>query len=112
MKSILPTLREKNRYVAFEVLSDSPISRGDVVKASWGGVLRFLGELGAAKTSLWVMDWDDASKTGVLKVSHSSLDDVRAALALVKEVNGSRAAFRVLGVSGTVKKARAKFLGK
>lgn len=103
-------MRERNRYIAFELISDSALSRSDIVKAVWGSVLRFLGELGASKTSLWVMDWDEKHNRGILKVNHKSLEEVRAALALMKEVNGQRVTPHILGVSGTVKKTREKYL--
>jgi ribonuclease P/MRP protein subunit POP5 len=109
-KQLLPSLRERNRYIAFEIISDSDIARKDVVKAIWNSALQFLGELGASKTSIWVMDWDDKMKNGILKVNHKSVDDVRAAMALLKGINGGRAIFHVRGISGTVKKARGKFL--
>lgn len=109
-KQIQPTLRERNRYIAFEIISDSRLGRGDVVKAAWNAVLRFLGELGASRTSLWVMDWDEEKKKGILKVNHKSLEEVRAALALIKEINNQRVIFHILGVSGTVKKTREKYL--
>jgi ribonuclease P/MRP protein subunit POP5 len=111
MPQMIPsTLRERNRYIAFEIVSDSPVSRGEVVKAVWGTLLRFLGELGASKTALWVMDWDEEKQHGILKVNHGSLDEARAALVLMKEANGRPIVFRTLGVSGTVKKTKEKFL--
>ncbi len=109
-KQILPSLRERNRYMAFEIISDSDIERGDVVKAVWNSVLQFLGELGASRTSLWVMEWDDKKKKGILKVNHKSVDEVRSALALVKEINRERVILHILGVSGTVKRTREKYL--
>jgi ribonuclease P/MRP protein subunit POP5 len=111
-KQILPSMRERSRYIAFELISDSALSRGDVVKAVWGSVLRFLGELGASKTSLWVMDWDEKHNRGILKVNHKSLEEVRAAFTLIKEINDQRVIPHVLGVSGTVKKTRQKYLGE
>ncbi len=105
-KQLLPSLRERNRYFAFEIISDSEVSRGSLVKAVWNSVLKFLGELGASKTSLWVMEWDDKGKKGILKVNHRSVDEVRSALSLIKEINGDRAIFHILGVSGTVRKTR------
>jgi ribonuclease P/MRP protein subunit POP5 len=106
------TLRERNRYIAFEIVCDSQVSRGEVVKAVWGSLLRFLGELGASKTSLWVMDWDEEKQQGILKVNHTSLDEVRAALTLMTEASGKSIIFRTLGVSGSVKKTKEKYLAK
>jgi ribonuclease P/MRP protein subunit POP5 len=111
MKPLKPTLREKNRYVAVEVLCDRKCSRDEVVKAVWNTTLRFLGELNASKMSLWVMDWNDSKQRGILKVSHKSIKDLRIGLAMLNRIGESSASMRVLGVSGTLKQAREKYLG-
>jgi len=107
---MLPTLKERNRYMAFESISSAKFSRNDVVKALWDSALRFLGELGAGKTSLWMMDWDEEKQKGILKANHKSADSVRTALALVNSINGQRVILNVLGISGTIKKTREKYI--
>lgn len=109
-KPLLPTLREKNRYIAFEVISDSQFERNELVRGIWAGVLGFLGEQGAGRTSLWAMDWDGSKSTGILRVNRKSVEEVRAAMALIKSVNNKNVIFHVLGVSGTLKSLREKFL--
>ncbi|MBU4266488.1 MAG: hypothetical protein L6243_04090 [Candidatus Altiarchaeales archaeon] len=110
LKPIPPTQRERNRYLAFEAISDSPLKRDEIIRAIQNSCLNFLGELGTSKTGLWLMDWDAKTKKGILKVTHKTVDEVRASMALVKEINRQSCIIRVLGVSGTVKKAREKFI--
>ena len=109
-----PTLRERNRYIAFEIISDKKFSKEEISRGIWNAVLRFLGELGASKASLWLIDWDQEKQRGIFKISHTELDNVKAALTLMKEIktgeNKIPAAYHTLGVSGTVKKTRQKFL--
>ncbi len=111
-KPILPTLKERNRYIAFESISDSGFSRNDVVKAVWNSILNFFGEMGASRTSLWVMDWDEKKQKGILKANHRGVDTVRTSLALVEGINGHKVIFNVLGISGTIKKARERYLSQ
>ncbi|MBM3309765.1 MAG: ribonuclease P protein component 2 [Candidatus Altiarchaeales archaeon] len=106
MKPLKPTLREKNRYVAVEVVCDRKCTRDEVVKAVWNTILRFLGELNASKMSLWVMDWNDEKQRGILKVNHKSVKDLRIGLTMLGKIGENRASTRVLGVSGTLKQAR------
>ncbi|MBN2251190.1 MAG: ribonuclease P protein component 2 [Candidatus Altiarchaeota archaeon] len=114
MPSLLkPTLREKNRYIAFEIVSEEKHPREVIVKALWNAVLRFLGESGAGKTSLWIMDWDEEVQKGIIKVNHRETDNVKAALTLMKEIrksdgNKNACIYRTLTVSGTLKKLREK----
>jgi len=107
-KLLKPTLRERNRYLVFHALSEANFDRKPLVDAIWGSLIRLHGELGAAKTSLWVMDWDEKKNKGILKVNHQSLKAIRAAVALVTEVDGKKASVNVTYVSGTLKKAREK----
>ncbi len=110
LKPIPSTMRERNRYIAFELISGHRFCREDVTKAVWRSSLRFLGERGVSETSLWMMEWDKEKQRGILKVNNRCVDDVRAALALMKEINKIRVIPYVFGVSGTVKKTREKYL--
>lgn len=109
-KPLQPTLRERNRYIVFELRSEGKLDRKQVTKSLWNTVLRFLGELGASETSLWLIDWLPDKQKGILKVNHKSVTPVQAALALLKEVDKKPVLPRVLGVSGTIKKAREKWM--
>jgi len=109
-KPLLPTLRERDRYIAFELISNSRFGRDEVVRAVWNTTLRFLGEYGTSKTSLWLMDWNEEKQNGILKVNHRSVEEVRAALALLRDINKGDCIFHVLGVSGTIKKTRERYL--
>jgi len=58
------------------------------------------------------MDWNSEKQIGILKVNHRSVDDVRASLAVVKEINNLPVIFHVIGISGTLKSARSKYVNK
>ncbi len=105
-KTLKPTLRERNRYLVFEVVSDRTPGRKDVVDSIWATVLRLYGEVGASRTSMWVMDYDRKKKKGVVKVNHGGVETVRSAIAAADGVGGGKAVFNVLKVAGTLKKAR------
>ena len=105
-KTLKPTLRERNRYIVFEVISDSTFDRKPIVDAVWSSLLRLHGELGVSKTSLYVMDWDKDKKKGIVKVNHKSVDTVKTSITTVKEVNNQKAVVNVLKTSGTLRKAR------
>lgn len=111
-KLLLPSLREKKRYLAFEIISEGRIDdfhavSGRIMHSS----LSFLGELETAKSGLIIMEdrWDRAGKRGILKVSNRHLKGVMASLALIDSIDGKEAMFRSLGVSGALNKA-ARFI--
>jgi ribonuclease P/MRP protein subunit POP5 len=107
-KTLKPTLRERNRYITFEVSSDSLLERKPVVDAIWATLLRLFGEVGAAKTSLWVMDWEKEKKRGIIKVNHKNVKTLRQSMALIKEIDGKKASINTLTTSGTLKGARER----
>lgn len=105
-----PTLRERNRYIVIELTADKPLAREDVVKTLWNTILRFLGEWHAGETGFNVMDWDTEKNKGIIRVNHKSVDSIRTALILTKEVGRTPVRPQIHGVTGTLKKARNKWL--
>lgn len=105
-KPLPPTLREKSRYLVLELRADEKLSKRDVGRALWNSVLGLLGELGASKLNLWIIDWDEAKNRGVVKVTRDSVDDMRASVSLVSEVGGVGVVPRIALVSGTLNRAR------
>ncbi len=70
----------------------------------------FLGTLGMAKHSIMIMSYDEMQKLGVIRCSHDAVTLIRAALALLNNVNGEPASLHIMKSTGTFKKA--KFLLK
>ncbi len=111
-KILRPTLRTRKRYVVFKVVSESRLSFEDVSNAIYGSLLEFGGELNTALAKLRIMRdlWQEEKQAGVLRCSHTAVELVRASMLLIDRIGDSRVAFRVLGVSGTVRGAKRKFL--
>ncbi len=112
MKPTPPTLRERNRYIAFELISEKKLARDAVVKSLWNVVLRFLGEWDAGDTGFTVIEWDAEKDRGIARTAHKSLPKVKAALALTTKVGDEKVRPRILGISGTLKKIRENWLKK
>lgn len=105
-KVLASSLRERNRYIVFEILSNGRFDRKAAVDAVWDSLLGLFGEVGVSKTSIWVMDWERDKSKGIIKVNHRSVDMVRSALTLIKNIDNEKAAVNVAFVSGTLKGAR------
>ncbi|MBS3156126.1 ribonuclease P protein component 2 [Candidatus Woesearchaeota archaeon] len=108
MKPILPSLREKNRYIVYALKSDKKLKFDDIKMAIEKAHLDFLGELGSASSGIRVMDHFSQNK-GIVKVNSKFLDKSRVALMMMDKVKGSKVEVKNVGVSGTLKKAKAKF---
>lgn len=104
-KILLPSLRERERYVKFKVVSEEPISYVDLENAIWNSFLDFYGELGVSGLSLWIIKnlWDEGEQTGVIKCNNKSVEKVVAGLGLISRLGDSRIIFKILKISGTIK---------
>lgn len=110
LKPILPTLREKKRYLAFEIVSKAKIMEFSAVSgAIWSSALSFLGELGASKLGIWVLPdkYNPLTQKGIIRVSHRFVNELKASLALITKVEGQEVIFRSLTASGMLAKAAA-----
>ncbi|MFH0752423.1 MAG: Rpp14/Pop5 family protein [archaeon] len=102
LKALLPTLREKKRYIVFEVISKGIISQKAAHQAISIELQRFLGEFGMAKAGVIILkDW--VKNKGILRVSNKEVDTVKSAIMLAK---GKDFAFKTIAVSGSLNKLR------
>jgi ribonuclease P/MRP protein subunit POP5 len=111
-KLLLPSLREKKRYLAFEIVSKSKIDDFSAVSSQiMDSSIELLGVSEAAKAGIIVMAerWDKQNQRGMIKVGNKHLRGLVASMALIDEIEGKKAMARSLGVSGTLKKAE-KFI--
>ena len=113
LKPILPSLREKKRYLVFEVVSKEKINDAESVSnAVWNCSLQFLGQLGAAKAGIMVLGnkWNSSLQRGIIKVNHKNVDALKASLVFANKIGNNDVIFRSIGVSGILRKAENKFL--
>jgi len=114
IKPLLPSLREKKRYLAFEIISKSKIKDFSAVSgAIWANSLSFMGELGAAKAGIWLLPdkYNEKTQRGIIKVGNKYVNELKAALALIDKIDGSEAIVRSLTVSGMLNKASKYIAG-
>jgi len=104
MKPILPTLKEKKRYIAFEIITDSELDSRVAKKEIMEKCLSFLGYLDAAASGIIMVDFNKVK--GVLKVNNKYVEKVKMAFALIKEINGNKVIVNCVKVSGILNKAR------
>lgn len=112
LQTLPSSLREKQRYIIFELLSEEQHELGAVVGAVWDTTLDLLGEKGAAEAQPWVLKdmFDEDAQKGGIRVHKDMVEEVRAALALITKINGTSTTVHVLGVTGTMDSAERKYL--
>ncbi len=101
-----PSLKQKKRYVLFEIQASKSFTLSEVSEAIGTSLLRFLGELGMAKAApLFVREkWDEQKQRFVLKVNHKYVDELKTAVILNKKIKNTPVLIRSIVTSGTLKK--------
>lgn len=106
MKNLLPTLRESNRYIAFEIYSKKQLNSEEVKKSLEKEILSFLGALELAKSSFRLVNFQ--KNKGIIKVERKYLNKIKAALTLIDNIEKEKIAIHSKSVSGILKKAKSK----
>jgi ribonuclease P/MRP protein subunit POP5 len=107
MKTI-PTLREKKRYLAFEVMSEKTINRQELVREILNSMISIYGDKGAGEINPSLMSFD--GKYGILRCERERRLETRAGLGCINNIHGIRVCIIILGISGTIKGATEKFI--
>ncbi|MBS1266886.1 MAG: Ribonuclease P protein component 2 [Candidatus Woesearchaeota archaeon] len=111
MKPILPSLRQKKRFLVFEIISNKKIKSFELVKKTIKKqVLQTWGEIGSAKAGLLFIKFDYSKQRGIIKIGHKSVDQIKTCLSLIKRAGRQKVIFKTVGVSGILNKAKVKYL--
>lgn len=108
MRSRLPVLRDKRRYMIFELQAEGEISHSDLINEIYSTQYSLFGDEGAAKNHLKMIAFN--GRYGLIRFSHMSVQETRATLATVHSIHGVRVALHTKGICGTIKSATEKYL--
>lgn len=106
IKPLSPSLREKKRYIAFEIVSEKDLSFKQVSETITSVILKFSGITGLAEAGLIILKEKFNKNKCVLRISTKCVDKVRASFCLTDK----SMILRTLGVSGMLNKMD-KYLG-
>ena len=101
IKGILPTLREKKRYVSYKIISENTINMDRALEIIKSKILSFMGILNYGKAGIMFLS---SRNSNVIKVKSNFLDQLRTSLILIKEIDGNDVIIKTTNVSGILKK--------
>jgi len=113
IKPLMPSLREKKRYIAYEVISNTKFNGPkEPGKAILDAGKDFLGSFGMAKLGMMPIEeqWNPDTQRGMIRVNHNHSQEARASMMLVQNINGHEALIKSIGASGMIKKTHDKYL--
>jgi ribonuclease P/MRP protein subunit POP5 len=102
-----PSMREKRRYLAFEAITNKPVSCEKAYKAFSIQAQALMGSAAFAKSGfrLFPKMWNSEKQRGMVKIQRKFVDPAKASLCLVRKIGRQNAIMRSIGVSGMINKA-------
>ena len=98
---LLPSLKQKKRYLVFEVSEN--VLESDLKEEVSQALYSFVGQLGVAKISPLFVKYKN--NRFILKVNHKYVDETKSALILIKTIKNKAVIVKSIITSGTIKKA-------
>lgn len=106
-RPLLPSLREKKRYIVYEVLSDKNIEQKDIKNTITSTYEGFFGHLTMLNSNIRFID--TKKQKGIIKINNKFTDNLKAMFTQINNINNQKVILRSLGVSGILNKAKQKY---
>jgi ribonuclease P/MRP protein subunit POP5 len=112
MRPLLPSLKEKKRYIVFEVLSDTPVTASETYNVIEQSLNNYVGTKGMAEAGLQFMKkkWNTKKQRGIARVNHTSADTLKASFVFIKKMKNKNITIHSIGTSGILDKAVKKYI--
>lgn len=106
LKPLLPSLREKKRYLLYEVISKKKFDQDDINKEINKAKNSFFGTYLSSKAGIMIMKnkFEEKTQKGVIRVNNKFVDHLKTALGLITKIKDYDAIIRTVKVSGILKK--------
>ncbi len=109
MKILPSSLREKKRYIAFEVTCEyDQVDRKALLDEIFFATQTLVGDTGSSEIGYRLIDFNGSR--GIMRVNLNAVESARAAMATVCSIKGSRATVLVLGTAGTIRATIEKYI--
>ena len=106
---LLPALKQRKRYLVFEIIADKTFSFSDIKEQLEKDLLLFWGHLGLSRAvPMFVKEkFNKENQRLVIKVNHKHVDELKTGLSLSKSIKNTPVIIKSIITSGTLKKASA-----
>ena len=94
----------RRRYLLFKLHQDGPkIDEKQLTVTLWKSLLSLFGEIQAADSKLFMIEYEESSGEGILQCSLPSLQQVIAAAVVIGTINETAVSFEPRKTSGTIR---------
>ena len=103
MKKILPSMREKVRYIGFEIIGENT-AKSDFTEEFFKSAKEFIGQLGLSKAKPYIVILE--KNKGIIKCERNFVPEIKICLSLVRKIKNSEVIVFSKIVSGTIKNTK------
>jgi len=108
-KVLLPTLKERQRYIVYKVLSKGGLKDfGNLHNNIILQCTSLLGIFDGAKAGVMSAKYNPEKFTGIIRVNNKYVDKLKVCLGLIKKINNQEVTIDCIYVSGMLNKAAEK----
>lgn len=114
IKPLMPSLREKKRYIVFEAITEKHInSSNSFYRAITEAAQGYIGLNGLAKAGIQSFSdyYHHESQRGVIRTSHAMAEAIKAACCFITEIDGQPALVKSVMTTGMFHKAQQSAKG-
>lgn len=116
LKILPPTLREKKRYVAFELFSENKINKDDFIVFMWNNLINLYGEITCGNINLWFISFKYIEHKNnrfkykcIVKCQRGYEKNIHTMLASIIRYKNMRLVAHTLATSGTIHSLDKKY---
>jgi RNase P/RNase MRP subunit POP5 len=105
---MMPVRGIRRRYLLFNVYTESAPEEKAIWETIRDSILTLYGSKGLSLIDPNLIEYNEATRNGVVRCTHDTERFLRASLASIVNISGTPAAFRIQRTSGTIKALRKK----
>ncbi len=102
----MPLKRESFRYLLLKIIMkniNAELNREKLQSALFNSILNLFGEAGLVESKFKLLIFNEEKKIAVVKCAKNFINNFRAAIALITNLNNEEALIFIAKVSGTIK---------
>jgi RNase P/RNase MRP subunit POP5 len=104
----MPVRASKRRYTAFLLDTEAYVNKKSIYELIMTSIDKLYGSKGIMDSDIKLIEYDEVTKTGILRCTHIFMRSLRTSLAMITNLDSMPISIHVLKTSGTIKSLKKK----
>lgn len=110
IKALKPSQREKKRYVVYEISGMESENMFSIQNKLVTRLNEMLGIYDSATAGIQPLKYNQEIRRGLIRVNNKMVDKIKGCFPLITKLDKEEISLKSVGVSGSMKKAKEKYL--